>query len=64
MELYQSTGKVDEAIKTYKEFLVRFPNSYDAPKVASLVHGLQKEVSSESPDNQTRWAISVCNGFS
>ncbi len=46
--LYQSTGRVEDAIKIYREFLTRFPNNRDAPKVASLVQGLQKEFANES----------------
>ncbi|HEY9676430.1 MAG TPA: tetratricopeptide repeat protein [Drouetiella sp.] len=46
--LYQSSGNVDEAIKIYKSFLTRFPTSKDAPKISSLVQGLQKEFSAET----------------
>lgn len=45
--LYQSQGRVNEAISTYSEFLTRFPGHKDAPKIASLVAGLKKEVASE-----------------
>lgn len=45
--LYQSQGRVNEAISTYSEFLNRFPTHKDAPKIASLVTGLKKEVASE-----------------
>jgi tetratricopeptide (TPR) repeat protein len=46
--MYQSTGRMQEAIKTYKEYLTRFPQSPDASKVASLVQGLQREYSNSS----------------
>jgi tetratricopeptide (TPR) repeat protein len=46
--MYQSTGRMQEAIATYKEFLTRFPQSPDASKVASLVQGLQRESSNSS----------------
>lgn len=45
--LYQSQGRVVEAINTYSEFLTRFPSHKDAPKIASLVAGLKKEVATE-----------------
>lgn len=40
--LYQSTGRVKEAITTYQQFIERFPASKDAPKVASLIKGLER----------------------
>jgi tetratricopeptide (TPR) repeat protein len=38
---YQSSGKLDDALDAYHEFLTRFPNDPDAPKIAKLVQGLQ-----------------------
>jgi len=38
---YQSTGKIDDALLAYHEFLTRFPDDRDAPKIAKLVQGLQ-----------------------
>jgi tetratricopeptide (TPR) repeat protein len=38
---YQSSGKLDQALAAYHEFLTRFPNDPDAPKIAKLVQGLQ-----------------------
>jgi tetratricopeptide (TPR) repeat protein len=40
--LYQSTGQIDLAIRTYKEFLRRFPADREAGKIANLVKGLEK----------------------
>lgn len=42
--LYQASGQVDDAIKSYKEYLTRFPNGAQASQVASLVKGLSNEV--------------------
>jgi tetratricopeptide (TPR) repeat protein len=42
--LYQSSGNIANALAAYREFLTRFPQHQDAPKVASLVLGLEKEV--------------------
>jgi tetratricopeptide (TPR) repeat protein len=41
--LYQSIGQLDQAIKTYQEFLKRFPNNSEAHKITNLVKGLQGE---------------------
>lgn len=41
--LYQSTGQLDEALKTYREFLKRFPGNSEAPKIVNLVKGLENE---------------------
>jgi len=38
---YQSSGKIDDALAAYHEFLTRFPDDPDAPKIAKLVQGLQ-----------------------
>lgn len=45
--LYQTEGRIQDAITTYSEFVKRFPNHKDAKKVAELVIGLQKEASRE-----------------
>lgn len=41
--LYQSIGQLDQAIKTYQEFLKRFPQNSEAHKITNLVKGLQGE---------------------
>jgi predicted Zn-dependent protease len=47
--LYQSCGRLADAIVAYRQFLARFPNNIDAPKIASLVQGLQKELDLSRP---------------
>lgn len=42
--LYQTQGRIMDAVNAYKEFLTRFPKHRDATKVASLVQGLEKEM--------------------
>ncbi len=41
--VYQTQGRLPEAVAAYKEFLKRFPNHSDAKKIASLAAGLEKE---------------------
>lgn len=44
--LYQSQGRIQDAIATYSEFLKRFPSHSEANKIQSLVNGLKREVNS------------------
>ncbi len=44
--IYQASGQVDDAIKSYREFLARFPRSPQASQVSNLIRGLQNESSS------------------
>jgi len=58
--VYQSAGQIDDAIKTYKEFLTRFPRDPQAAQVASLVQGLQNEVGySGKTDGKPRFGTSA-----
>lgn len=41
--LYQASGQVDDAVKSYREFLTRFPHSPQASQVSNLIRGLQYE---------------------
>jgi predicted Zn-dependent protease len=41
--LYQASGQVDDAVKSYREFLTRFPHSPQASQVSNLIRGLQNE---------------------
>ena len=43
--LYQTEGRINEAITVYKQYIARFPNDPMVSKVSSLVQGLQKEAS-------------------
>jgi tetratricopeptide (TPR) repeat protein len=47
--VYQANGQVKDALDTYQQFLVRFPNSPDAPQVKNLVAGLSQIASSQPP---------------
>ncbi|MBZ0186717.1 MAG: hypothetical protein K8F91_10755, partial [Candidatus Obscuribacterales bacterium] len=51
--LYQTEGRLDDAIATYSEFLRRFPRDVNAGKIQSIVKGLEKEskLAGESSDN-------------
>jgi tetratricopeptide (TPR) repeat protein len=49
--LYQSTGNLSQAIAAYQQFLTRFPQHQDAPKIANLIQSLQKESQLSSPSN-------------
>ncbi len=40
--LYQAQGRLNDAIATYSEFLRRFPDHVDAPKLRSIIVGLEK----------------------
>ncbi|HEY9713086.1 MAG TPA: tetratricopeptide repeat protein [Chroococcales cyanobacterium] len=40
--LYQSTGRIADAIEAYTQFMRRFPGNRDAEKVSSLIEGLEK----------------------
>jgi tetratricopeptide (TPR) repeat protein len=40
--LYQSQGKIDDALGAYREFLNRFPTHAEASKVTSIIAGLEK----------------------
>lgn len=51
--VYQTQGRILDAVKTYKEFLTRFPKHRDATKVASLVQGLEKEMKMSGNSGQT-----------
>jgi predicted Zn-dependent protease len=46
--IYQANGRVDDAIKAYQQYLRRFPTSADAPKISSLLKGLQEIAASQS----------------
>ena len=41
--VYERQKKFDEAIRVYNEFLVRFPNSNDAPAVRSFIEQIKKQ---------------------
>lgn len=45
--LYQTEGRIYEALNTYKQYLSRFPNDPAAKKVSSLVKGLTSEAEAE-----------------
>lgn len=49
--VYQSSGNIADALQAYREFLNRFPKHPDAPKLALLVQGLQKEFALSSGVN-------------
>lgn len=50
--LYQASGRVDDAIKAYQQYLTRFPGSADAPKINSLIQGLQQLAASQTGSAQ------------
>lgn len=57
--LYQTQGRISQAIATFKEFLRRFPNDREAGKVATLVQGLEKEKLIESPSSPDDYLMEV-----
>lgn len=57
--LYQTQGRIRDAIATFKEFLRRFPNDREAGKVATLVQGLEREKLIESPSSPDDYLMEV-----
>jgi predicted Zn-dependent protease len=47
---YQSSGKINEAIGAYKEFLSRFPQDDDVARVRNLIAALEKEIYQTTTD--------------
>ena len=48
--LYQTEGRINDAIETYKQYTSRFPNDPMVGKVTSLIQGLEKEASFSSSE--------------
>lgn len=57
--LYQTQGRIRDAITTFKEFLRRFPSDRDAGKVANLVQGLEKEGLIENQSSPDDYLVEV-----
>lgn len=48
--VYQASGQVDNAIKSYRQYLTLFPHGAQAAQVSNLIRGLQNESASTRPD--------------
>lgn len=47
--LYQTEGRLQDAVDAYNEFLKRFPKDPNTGKIQSIVKGLEKEIASAGP---------------
>lgn len=55
--LYQTEGRLQDAVSAYNEFLKRFPKDPNVGKIQSIVKGLEKEIASAGSEGNNPEAL-------